>query len=102
MYFEFQKKKERITRRDSRKVIGHSLDQEMKRSGTEPSVTKLDGKWYSIASSMVQRFAETGHPMFKGISPLSRCILKRKQNKDTIHSSPFCPRSLRTFCFVSL
>ena len=34
---------------------------------------------------MVQRFTETGHPVFKGISALSRGILKRKQNRDTIH-----------------
>ena len=46
---------------------------------------KPDVKWDSAASSMVQRFAETGHPMFKGISALSRGILKRKQNGDTIH-----------------
>ena len=34
---------------------------------------------------MVQRFAETGHPIFKSISALSGSILKRKQNKDTTH-----------------
>ena len=33
--------KSRITRRDSRKVIGHSLGQEKTRSGTEPIVTNL-------------------------------------------------------------
>ena len=63
--------KSRITRRDARKVIGHSLDQERKRS--------------SVASLMVQRFTETGHPIFKGISALSRGILKRKHNRDTVH-----------------
>ena len=46
---------------------------------------KPDGKWDSAAPSMVQRFAETGHPIFKGISALSRGILKRKQKRDTIH-----------------
>ena len=45
-------------------------------------------KWYgtdSTATQMVERFKETVHPVFKGISALSRGILKRKNNRDTIH-----------------
>ena len=34
---------------------------------------------------MVGRFKETGHPVFKSISALSRGILKGKNNSDTIH-----------------
>ena len=34
---------------------------------------------------MVERFKETGRTMFKSISALSRGILKRKNNRDTIH-----------------
>ena len=34
---------------------------------------------------MVERFIETGHPVFKGISALSRGILKRKGGRCTIH-----------------
>ena len=63
--------KSRITKR-------YLLDQDTKRSGTELLVTDLMKKWDSAASSMVQRFAETGHPMFKGISALSRGILKKE------------------------
>ena len=34
---------------------------------------------------MLQRFEETGHPIFTCVSALSRGILKRMKNKDTIH-----------------
>ena len=34
---------------------------------------------------MAQRFKETGYPVFKSISALSRGILKRKKGKETIH-----------------
>ena len=34
---------------------------------------------------MVKRFEESGHPVFQSISALSRGILKRKNNRDTIH-----------------
>ena len=52
----------------------------MKRNGTEP-----EGKWDSIAGEMVGHVNETGHPVCKGISALSRGILKRKGGRDTIH-----------------
>ena len=44
---------------------------------------KPDGKWDSIASSMVKDFEETGHPVFKGISALTRGIMRKKKSKDT-------------------
>ena len=44
-----------------------------------------EGKWDSTATRMVKRFKESGHPVFKSISALSRGILKRKNNRDTIH-----------------
>ena len=34
---------------------------------------------------MVKRFKESGHPVFKSVSAVSRGILKRKNNSDTIH-----------------
>ena len=34
---------------------------------------------------MVERFKDTGHPVFKSISALSRGILKKKNGRDTIH-----------------
>ena len=41
-------------------------------------------KW-TPQQKMVHRFKETGHPVFKSISSLSRGILKRKKGKETIH-----------------
>ena len=37
------------------------------------------------ATQMVERFEDTGHPVFKSISALSRGILKKKNGRDAIH-----------------
>ena len=58
---------------------------EKKFHGT-PSYTP-EGKWDSIAAQMVQRVKETSQPVFKSISALSRGILTRKINIDTIYFS---------------
>ena len=44
-----------------------------------------EGKWDSTADQMVERFKDTGHPVFKSISALSRGILKKKNGRDTIN-----------------
>ena len=44
-----------------------------------------EGKWDSTATQMVERFKDTRHPVFKSISALSRGIMKKKHNRDTIH-----------------
>ena len=62
--------KSRSTRRDSRQDTGHFSALETKRSGAELSVTHLGEKWGCIFSHMVERFKETGHPVFKNISVL--------------------------------
>ena len=41
--------------------------------------------WDSTATQMVKRFKESGHPVFKSISALSRGLLKRKNDTDTTH-----------------
>ena len=43
------------------------------------------GQCTCTAAKMVQRFKETGHPVFKSISALSRGILKRKKGKTSIY-----------------
>ena len=43
------------------------------------------GERDSTANEMVQRFKETGHLVFKSTSALSRGILKRKKQFETIH-----------------
>ena len=62
----------RKTQKDSRKNTGRSSVLEMTRSGMELFL-------------MVKRFKDTGHPVFKSISALSRGILKKKNGRDTIH-----------------
>ena len=74
-----------ITLQDSRMDIGHSKDLDKKTSSTmimQP-VSKPNGTF--CVSWMVNDFEKSGHPVFKGISPLGRGILKRKNNRDTIH-----------------
>ena len=44
-----------------------------------------EGKWDSAATETVERCKDTCHPAFKSISALSRGILKKKNNRDTIH-----------------
>ena len=42
-----------------------------------------EGKWDSTANQMVERFKDTGLPVFKSIRALSRGILKKKNGRDT-------------------
>ena len=51
--------------------------------GTLPETP--EGKWDSTATQMMERFKDTSHPVFKSISALSRGILEKKNNRDTIH-----------------
>ena len=49
----------------------------------EVLLTLKKGEWDSTVSKMVQRFKETGHPVFKRVSASSRGILKKKKGKET-------------------
>ena len=62
---------------------------ELEKRGNEDSCThswqtSYEGKWDLCASKMVNDFENSGHPVFKGKSPLGRGILK-KNNRDTFH-----------------
>ena len=59
------------------------LGDEKKRYGNRNY--KPEGKWNSVASQMVQRFKETGHPVFTSASALSRGVLRMLKGKETIH-----------------
>ena len=81
MYFKFrisQDVREEILAR----TFGRSSVLETKKSGMELIYTP-EGKLDSAATEMVERFKETGHPVFKSSSALSRGTLKRKNNRDT-------------------
>ena len=45
----------------------------------------VSGKWDLRASQKVEDFENSGHPVFQGVSPLGRGILKTKNIRDTIH-----------------
>ena len=46
---------------------------------------KLEGKWNSVASQMMQRFKDTSHPVLPSASALSREILRKVKGRETIH-----------------
>ena len=72
-------------RRNFCQLIGHSLDLEVKIGGMT-LVSKPGGKWNSVAGQMLQRFVETGHP-----ASLNRGVVKRKNNRNTIHTNAESP-----------
>ena len=64
---------------------GHLLDQVLKRSGILPRIVHR-GAWDNIAEKVLLEFAESGHPVFRATTPLSRCNLKSKgRGKLSIH-----------------
>ena len=68
----------RCTRTDSRKDIGRFLALKRKRNVIEYGNHKCnpEGKWNSVASKMVLRSEETGHPIFASASAMGRGILR--------------------------
>ena len=64
---------------------GHLLDQVLKRSGILPRIVHKEA-WDNIAEHMLLEFAESGHPIFRATTPLSRGNLKSKgRGKLSIH-----------------
>ena len=54
-----------------------------------PSENSPQGMWDHIAEEMLLKFAESGHPIFRATTPLSRGKLKSKgKGKVSIHFSP--------------
>ena len=73
-------------REDLDLVNGFSLDQVLIR--WYPSENSLQRAWDHIAEEMLLKFAESGHPIFRSITPLSRGKLKSKgKGKVSIHFS---------------
>ena len=72
---------------DLEKDNGHSLVLVLRKSGTlSVSEDSPQGIWDNIAKSMLVEFAESGCPIFRATSPLSRCQLKSKgHGKLSIH-----------------
>ena len=81
MYFKFRTSQKYATRFSRGQWTFIGPGDEKKWYGTL-SFTP-EGKWDSIATQMVERFKETGLPVFQNISTLSRGFLKRKNGRDT-------------------
>ena len=67
-----------------------------------PSENNPQGEWDSIAEDMLLKFAESGHPIFRATTPLSRGKLKSKgKGKVSIH---FCaePETIDTIYRIIL
>ena len=60
---------------------------------------KQQGEWDRVAEQMMVTFAESGHPIFRSTSPLSRGVLKSKGGgKLSIH---FCAGGIRLKLFFA-
>ena len=76
-----------ITQRSFSEDIGHSSVVEKKKKWYGTCPVKPDEKWDQQAKQMIELFAQCGHLVFRGISALTRGILKRKSGRNTIHVS---------------
>ena len=60
------------------------------------------GIWDHIAEKMLLKFAESGHPIFRATTPLSRCKLKRKgHGKQSIHFAAY-QETIKTIFRISV
>ena len=74
--------------KDFKQDIGHSSDLDQKRSAILLTNSKPQGEWDRVAELMMIKFRESGHPVSRATSPLSRGTLKSKGGgKLSIH---FC------------
>ena len=62
--------------KDSQQDVGHSSDLDQKWYSTYNE--RPQGEWDRVAELMMIRFGESGHPVFRATSPLSRGTLKSK------------------------
>ena len=49
------------------------------------SAADCGGKWDLRASQLLENFENSGHPVFEGVNPLGRGILKKKNDRDTVN-----------------
>ena len=64
--------------KDFQQDDGHSSDLDQKRSGILLTSIRPRGEWDRVAELMMIKFGESGHPVFRATSPLSRGTLKSK------------------------
>ena len=73
--------------KDLELVNGLSLDQVLRKGGILPKIARKENGDH-VAEDMLLKFAESGHPIFRSTTPLSRGKLKSKgRGKVSIHFS---------------
>ena len=65
-------------REDFHQEDGHSSDLGSEKKWYSTHGSRAQGEWDRVAELMVVKFGESGHPVFRAMSPLSRGTLKRK------------------------
>ena len=85
-------------RKDFQQDVGYSSDLDQKRSGILLT-TKEQGEWDRVAESMMIKFRESGHPVFRATSPLSRGTLKSKCGGNYLFTS--VPMGIRLKLFFA-
>ena len=72
--------------RDLEEDNGHLLDQVLERKWYSISEDSPQGEWDKMAEKMMVTLAESGRPVFRATSPLSRRVLKSKgHGKLSVH-----------------
>ena len=66
-------------------VNGLSLDQVLRKSGILPKTVRK-ARWDHVAEDMLLRFAESGHPIFRATTLLSRGKLKSTRKRESVHA----------------
>ena len=70
-------------KKDLEKDYGRLLVLVLNRNGTL-LVKIVHKEWDNMAERMMLEFAESGHPIFRAISPLSRGVLKKQRPWKTV------------------
>ena len=74
------------SQKDFQQDVGHSSDLGQRQSGI--SLTKRPGgEWDRVAELMMFKFRESGQPIFRATSPLSRGTLKSKGGGNYLYTS---------------
>ena len=87
--------------RDLEKDNGHLLVQVLKRSGTVSVKDSPQGVWDNMAETMLIEFAESGCPIFRATTPLSRGRLRSKgHGKLSTHYATDLETIETIFCII--
>ena len=66
------------SQKDFQQDVGHSSDLDQKQSRIVLTTKRPQGEFDRVSELMMIKFGESGHPVFRATSPLSRSTLKSK------------------------